>query len=353
MRNNVSPKLILFSFIVSLCISTGVAAIDTAPRVIDSAAYTKQQRMVAVEPGRKLNLYCIGKGSPTVVFDAGLGDSTSVWGYVQPIIAEKTKTCSYDRAGIGFSDPGRRVANSSNIVDDLHKLLVAARIKPPYVMVGHSYGGLNIRLYANKYASDVVGMVLVDPTSEDTREAYRKLDPKHPTFEQWNLEADAAMIGDQRQCVASAIAGFVPGTDIYTKCDLEPSPQLSDAVNAAALRQKLQPAYQQAVLSERESIYSVSAGQVRLARSSYGDMPLNVLTSGPSLAPVTVLTPEEQAHQRATAQMKVTLRDNMARLSSVGKNQVVVGSGHYIQFDKPQFVIDAINDVLERTSKKR
>ena len=160
-------------------------AADTA-KVIDGVAYTQPQRMVEVERGRRLNLYCVGTGAPTVVFESGLGVTLSNWGFVQPEIAKNTRTCSYDRAGLGFSDPASRASNSENITDDLHRLLISAAIQPPYVLVGHSYGGLTARLYAYTYPAEVVGMVLVDPTTEDQVEAYRALDIKKRTAAQWD-----------------------------------------------------------------------------------------------------------------------------------------------------------------------
>jgi len=87
---------------------------------------------VTVEAGRQLNLYCTGRGAPTVVFDSGLGDGTKAWGLVQSVIAAHTRACSYDRAGLGFSDPSARPGTNANSVDGLHRLLHAAGIKPPY-----------------------------------------------------------------------------------------------------------------------------------------------------------------------------------------------------------------------------
>lgn len=109
-----------------------VLAAQKSTAVIDDPAYTHAQRLVTVEAGRRLNLYCTGRGAPTVVFDSGLGDGTKAWGLVQSVIAAHTRACSYDRAGLGFSDPSARPGTSANSVDGLHRLLQAAGIKPPY-----------------------------------------------------------------------------------------------------------------------------------------------------------------------------------------------------------------------------
>lgn len=334
-------------------ISTSAFAADLPPPLIDGAAYTQPQRMVEIEPGRRLNLYCVGAGSTTVVFEAGLASPINVWGFVQPVISQKTRTCSYDRAGVAFSDAGTRASTSENIVDDLHRLLVAAEIKPPYVLVGHSSGGLSVRLYAYTYPSEVVGMVLVDPTVEDQKAAYRALDPKQRTAEQWDADTVEPGLRDLRACVAAATAGFVPDSELFKKCSFDSYPQLSDAVKAANLRFQMQPAYQQAVLSETENVFGVSADQVRAARRSYGNLPLVVLTRSPPPPPKDPLTPEAQALRAARAQVVVTLHDDVAKLSTRGAHEVVPGAGHSIQLEKPQAVIDAITRVLVMSEELR
>src|SRR5882724_9652200 len=114
------------------------SAVEKSTVIINDVAYTKPQKLVKVESGRRLNIYCTGMGSQTVIFDSGLGDGTRAWGLIQPAIAEHTRACSYDRAGLSFSDPPTKPSTSTNVVDDLHRLLHAAHVKPPYVFVGHS-----------------------------------------------------------------------------------------------------------------------------------------------------------------------------------------------------------------------
>ena len=119
---------------------------------------------------------------------------------MQPAIAAHTRACSYDRAGVGYSDPGRGPGDSATIVDDLHRLLTAASIKPPYLLVGHSLGGMHVRLYADVYPKEVVGMVLVDPSHEDWVERAWKLDMQQRTREQY-FGWDKQEFQDQRDCV--------------------------------------------------------------------------------------------------------------------------------------------------------
>jgi pimeloyl-ACP methyl ester carboxylesterase len=112
-------------------------AVEKNTAIIDDVVYTRPQQLVTIESNRRLNVYCTGAGSPTVIFDSGLGDGTRTWGLIQPAIAEHTRACSYDRAGLGFSDSPTRPGTSTNAVDDLHRLLHAAHVAPPYVLVGH------------------------------------------------------------------------------------------------------------------------------------------------------------------------------------------------------------------------
>lgn len=117
--------------------------------------------------GYRLNLRCEGSGSPVVVMDAGGGDTLQTWDWVVPEVKKVTRVCAYDRAGLGKSDPGPTPRTSDQIVKELRELLGRARISPPYVLVGHSFGGLNVRLYAARNPAQVAGLVLVDATPED------------------------------------------------------------------------------------------------------------------------------------------------------------------------------------------
>jgi pimeloyl-ACP methyl ester carboxylesterase len=339
----------------ALCVlSTATVAMagatDNSTTVIDDPAYTHAQRLVEIEPGRRLNLYCTGKGSPTVVFDSGGGDETIAWAPVQPVIAVHTQACSYDRAGLGFSDPSKRTSDSANIVDDLHRLLTAAAIKPPYVLVGASYGGLNVRLYADTYPAEVAGMVLVDSTSEDWKEEELKLDPRHLTVEQARARNFTTDWQSQRDCVKAALTDFVEGTELYKQCLGEPNPTESRAINDAEMKAHLSVGHQQALLSEEESIFFTSADEVRAARRWYGAMPLIVLTS----APVTKPRPNETAEFRAALnRLHAVLADQMAALSTRGVARPVANSTHEIQLSQPDAVNSAILEVLGEVSQQK
>src|SRR5204863_6635276 len=117
--------------------------------------------------GCRLNLYCMGSGSPTVVFDSGWGDWAPAWSKVQPEIAKWTRACSYDRAGTGFSDPGPMPRTSVRIAEELRTALHHAGIAGPYILVESAFGGDNVRTFADLYMGEVAGLVLVDADPDD------------------------------------------------------------------------------------------------------------------------------------------------------------------------------------------
>src|SRR4030095_1044715 len=126
--------------------------------------------MPAEPPGRlvdvgthRLHLLCAGEGSPSVIFDAALGASSLSWSLVHPAIARVTRACAYDRAGFGWSDGAPMPLTAGRIVDELHRLLHLAAVPGPYVLVGHSYGGLVMRLFASRHAEEVARVGLIEP----------------------------------------------------------------------------------------------------------------------------------------------------------------------------------------------
>jgi pimeloyl-ACP methyl ester carboxylesterase len=328
--------------------SSSVLAAEEIKKAIDDPAYTHAQRLVEVEPGRRLNLYCLGKGTPTVVFESGLADEDTAWAFVQPAIAAHTRACSYDRAGLGYSDPGRRPADSANIVDDLHRLLNAASIKPPYILVGHSLGGMHIRLYADTYLSEVAGMVLVDSAEETWLENVWRLNPKQPTREE-AFAWDRQEFEDQRACVKAAQLGFVEGSESYKKCVPGPDPRYSDAINAAYHKIEMSVGFQQALMSEQENYQHASTDEVIAARRWYGDMPLIVLKSPPSAR----RSDETQAHRDAVNRVHAVFADQLAALSKRGVVRVVPDSTHEIQKTQPEAVTMAILEVLKNAAEPK
>jgi pimeloyl-ACP methyl ester carboxylesterase len=127
----------------------------------DAKAYPPPGQMVDVG-GYRLHINCTGEGSPTVVIESGWGDSSAAWGWVQPEVAKTTRVCTYDRAGMGWSEASPQPRTAREFAKELHTLLVNANEPGPYVLVGHSLGGYTMLVYAHDYPAEVSGLVLID-----------------------------------------------------------------------------------------------------------------------------------------------------------------------------------------------
>ena len=149
----------------------GMSSIAVAANVIGLQripdSYAKAATLVTVADGRQLNLRCMGSGPQTVMLEAGSHADSTTWFKLQPILSSITKVCAYDRAGYGFSSEGQLPRDLDADVSDLHDLIRASGIKTPVVLVGHSLGSNIVRRYAERYAADVGGMVLIDPPEQD------------------------------------------------------------------------------------------------------------------------------------------------------------------------------------------
>ncbi|MEZ4735051.1 MAG: alpha/beta hydrolase [Caldilineaceae bacterium] len=133
------------------------AAYQAMATVRDARAFPPSGQLVDVG-GYRLHLSCIGQGSPTVILESGQANSLAVWSWIQPEVAKTTQVCAYDRAGIGGSDTGPLPRDARQMVRELHTLLQNAAIAPPYVLVGHSFGGLVTHVYAAQYPAEVAGL---------------------------------------------------------------------------------------------------------------------------------------------------------------------------------------------------
>lgn len=319
----------------ALLMATSSLASQRSAAIIDDLAYTRAHRLVAVDGKRRLNLYCTGEGSPTVLFDSGLGGNTIQWGLVQPLVAARTRACSYDRAGLGFSDASTRPGTSSNAVDDMHRLLRAARLPPPYVLVGASYGGMNVRLYAYTYPGEVAGLVLVDPSHEDLGIRTWQL---QPDFETRYLPYMQSL----QQCLEVRAEELVVGSEPFKRCIGVAEPRFSDAINAIDMTLRGRSTHVRAWISEQKNIWFTSADQVRQASRSLGDTPIIVLTKEPQ-QPV---NKETQALRDAKNAVWAALHEQIAHESSRGQRRVVAESSHLIALDRPDAIVQAVLDVL-------
>lgn len=236
--------------------------------------------------GYRLAIACEGQGSPTVVLDSGMGDSMVTWSEVVPGVASFTRVCRYDRAGLGRSEEGPLPRTSERIVSELHSLLARAGVPPPYVLVGHSFGGMNVMLYAIEHGDETAGLVLVDATHD-----------RFPSLEK-ELRNPAEMRSIERR--------FTSGP----------------------------PAARSEFLSLGESAAELSAA------GPLPPIPLIVITAG---------------HRRDPPEIRMAWSELQRELAdrAPGARQILADrSGHYIQYDQPDVVVDAIREVVEEIRQR-
>jgi pimeloyl-ACP methyl ester carboxylesterase len=250
--------------------------------------------------GRRLHLYCTGRGSPTVVLEAGLAEGLGTWRRVQPVVARTTQVCSYDRAGYGWSDPGPAPRTAGRVAADLRALLRAARVDGPLVLVGHSLGGLFVRRYAADAGNAVAGMVLVDSSHENQAPPARAVRWLAAAFQAAGLRRLIFSYDD-------------PGMDA-----MYASNRTINAVN-----------------SEFDAI-EITARESGGAPPRVGQAPLVILTAG----------------RNDSGYWRELQRELLTR-SSDSRQIVVENSGHIIQDDAPDAVTQAIVDVVEKVRARR
>jgi pimeloyl-ACP methyl ester carboxylesterase len=301
--------------------------------------------------GWRLHLNCTGEAKsqqPTVILEAGIGDFSVEWSLVQPSVAKFARVCSYDRADDGWSDYGPSPRTMHQIVYEVHTLLAKAGERPPYVLVGHSYGGWLVRLYTATYPSDVRGMVLVEAGADDP----------------------VRVLGDGKPRRASELVTGKPIPEVKTSnpvIEAEIPPDVMSQLRGAALqygpraneapRNKL-PADAQQMRTwaysqpkhwaqgfnpfEADELAGLRAERAK-TESPYGDLPLIVLTRGISDSDGPDSKAFEEEHRRD--------HSAVTKLSRNGKLIVATHSGHHVQIDEPELVISAIREVVSATRK--
>ena len=298
--------------------------------------YAHDARLVRLPDGRRLNLYCEGSGSPTVILDAGLGAAAPAWRHVQDALARTTRVCSYDRAGYGPSDPAPGARDTPALAADLEALVKAGRLTGPLVMVGHSMGGPDVRLFTRRNRARVAGMVLVDPSSDHQAQ---RMDAVSPNF----AAITARMQEPIAACLAKAQAGKLePGTAFYQLCVGFPPSDMPQALAPAYMELEQRVPHLEMILAETRAVSGPDAYAIGGQAGVLGNLPLIVLSAertGRSY-------PVPEARWPAAAALWSQMHDEIAAQSTRGVNRQVAGAGHAIQDDQPQAVIDAVNEVV-------
>jgi len=281
--------------------------------------------------GYKMHINCTGQGSPTVILEAGMGYYSLFWANVQPEVARFTRVCSYDRAGYGWSELGPHPRTANAEMEELHTLLVNANVQGPYVLVGHSLGGMLVRVYAHNYSGEVVGMVLVDSYHEE-----RPI--RNPELTKLNQDA-AGQFRIFALLSSTGIMALAPHTI--------PNPGLPDDAYEQLQAITATTGYFEMFLAESNAVEESSAEVRALKITRFGNMPLIVLSAGRQET-IASLSAAENQHLWEEMQSQ---QSELAALSSDSKQIIAEQSGHFIQLDQPELVIDAIRQMIEANRK--
>jgi pimeloyl-ACP methyl ester carboxylesterase len=280
------------------------AIYESAAEAADVRAYPPPGQLVDVG-GYRLHINCTGTGSPTVVIESGWGDMSAAWGWVQPEVAKTTRICTYDRAGMGWSEPSPEPRVAREYAKELHTLLANANERGPYVLVGHSMGGFTVLVYAHDYPTDVSGLVFVD--SQDLPASDGAAPMPAPKPSENSMPSLLARIGLVR--LLAAPLGLVQN--------------LPEGVKQAYTAFGVAPRSVQAVTNEGMGM-SEGGAQAR-AVTTLGALPLIVLSRG-----------KDQDAKHTAAQT------NLLQLSTDSQQLFAEQSGHRIMIEQPEAAVAAI-----------
>ena len=292
--------------------------------------------------GFRLHIHCSGEGSPSIVLDAALGGSSLSWSLVQPELARLSRVCSYDRAGFGWSDAGPMPRTAGRIADELRTLLDRAGVPPPYLLVGHSFGGLVALIFAHRFARETAGMVLVDPAHA---EDWVKPAPKEQVLIDRGVRlcrygavtarvgvarAVAALVGLGQLTLARGLVKVASRGRLSQQDEaiLAPAWKLPPEVRPALAQFWTKPKFFEALGSQIESICVSAAEVLDATAQGFGDLPLITISS------------------TNPGDYRLRQQDRMAALSTRGRHIMASNSGHWIPLDQPDAVIDAVKEVL-------
>lgn len=280
--------------------------------------------------GRLMRLQCMGRGFPAIVLEAGGGNDGLTWVGIQPKLALHTRVCSYDRAGMGWSDPGPLPRDADHVAEELHGLLAAANIQKPVVLMGHSMGGLFIRDYAAHYPNEVAGLVFEDSSTplQNRQPAYRGFDEPRKAS-RFNLFFQEATIELGIPRLLGACSGeFDREKGISQRIFYEDRCHEPFQTHGAEME-----AFD---LSGRETVNT----------GPFGNLPILILSHDPEVdasdAIPQVLIDASEVNQNA-----------FLKLSTASRRIIVRNSGHFIHLDRPDVVEREVGDLIDQIRGKK
>jgi pimeloyl-ACP methyl ester carboxylesterase len=279
----------------------------------DAKAYPPPGQLVDVG-GYRLHINCSGSGSPTVVIESGWGDMSASWGWVQPEVAKTTRICTYDRAGMGWSEASPEPRTAREFAKELHTLLANANEPGPYVLVGHSLGGYTVRVYAQDYPQEVSGVVFIDP--QNLPVSVNAAPTPAPKLGGFSLPALMARFGLSR-----LLSGPLGSIENLPEGDKQ-------AYTAYAVTSRGAQ-----TLTDELIGMSEGAAQARTV-TTLGAMPLIVLSRG-----------KDMDAESAASQARYL------QLSTAGQHLIAENSGHSIMIERPESAVAAILKMVEQVRK--
>lgn len=295
---------------------------------VDQQKYPPLGKMVDIG-GYSLHMVDQGAGFPTVVIDAGLGGFSLDSQLVQPEIAKFTRVVSYDRAGYGWSEVSPLARTSENIVSELHLLLQKSGVPGPYILVGYSFGGLNVRLFADRYPDEVAGVILVDASHEDTKST--RVDSVSKSVEQFYHRRMAYL----RRFFG--IDRLVPDSKVNKRIAKYPHDVQQMYLALRLSNNRLRTAY------EEENHFDLSCRQLKSSGGFLGQKPLVVITAGKKLADG--VGQKQEALVRKDRE-RAKLQQDLVTKSVNGKQVFAEMAGHNIAYDQPEVVVEIVREMV-------
>ena len=313
-------RWLLYPVIAVLALASIGGGYQTLGEAADANAYPMPGQLIDVG-GHRLHLSCTGAGTPTVVLEPGAGEMSSNLGWIAPAVARDTRVCVYDRAGRGWSEPADTAQDGAQIATDLHTLLQRGHVPGPYVLAGHSFGGLYVLTFAARYPNEVAGMVLVDSTAPASAARPGAASLGH----------GGASNGMSRVSALVSAAARLGLGRLYGQFDFGSLPPRSrDEVRASVAT----PSTLRSTIDEY--LQATSSTEQAAALRDFADKPLIVLTAG-------------SGHDAAWS----TAQNHLARLSTNSVHRVIAGATHEELIANPEDAAATTQAILDVVSSVR